>query len=120
MIIYMRSKYICGLSIFLLVLFAVCGCKKQVETAPEAQALEGPNCARNLQILARGKQLWAENNHKSPDDTPTMEDIAAFIRRPPMCPGGGKYTLGKVSEAPTCSIAAHNEAYKKLLANPNP
>ena len=72
--------------------------------------------ANNLNVLANGKKMWAEKNHKGATDEPTMEDIAIFIRRPPSCPAHGTYTLGKVSEPPTCSIPEHNEAFKKLTA----
>jgi len=103
------------------VIFAVgliCGCKKEAPGLPAD--LKAPACAQNLQIVAQGKKLWADANHKGADDVPTMDELITFVRHAPTCPSGGTYTLGKVSEPPTCSIAEHNEAYKKLLANPAP
>jgi hypothetical protein len=108
------SKYLLLLA---LMVSAVSGCKKN-ETSALPPEVGTEVCARNLQIITQSKKLWAENNHKAATDTPTMEDISVFSRHLPACPGGGTYTLGTVADAPTCSIAAHNEAFKKLAANP--
>jgi hypothetical protein len=113
----MRLKILPQLIVLCLGLVTVWGCKKN-DATPLPQDVQGDVCAHNLQVLAQGKKVWAENGHKGADDTPTMQDLVAFIRHTPSCPSGGTYTLGKVSEAPTCSIAAHNDAYKKLTANP--
>ena len=113
----MRSIYICRTLVFLVVLWAASGCKKE-DVATEARAMEPTNCAHNLEIIARGKQLWAENNHKGQDDTPTMAELTVFIRHAPTCPSGGTYTIGKVGESPSCSIPEHNQVFKKLGANP--
>jgi len=39
----------------------------------------------------------------------TEDDIKPYIRGGtlPTCPAGGKYTIGKVGELPTCSITGH-------------
>jgi hypothetical protein len=52
-----------------------------------------------------------EKSKKAGDDV-TEADIKPYLKLDaagnlPKCPGGGKYTLGKVGENPTCSIAGH-------------
>src|SRR5579883_1510091 len=111
-------KNLFGLSVlFSLVLLAGVGChNKQGPLLENAQGTPDQACARNLELIAQGKRAWAESNNKGPDDTPTEADLMSFVRHMPTCPAGGTYTLGKVGEPPTCSIPAHNEAYKKKLA----
>lgn len=96
------------------IIWAASGCK------PAAPAIDknaaGEFCAQSLKILADGKKMWAEQNHKTADDVPAMTDLTTFIRHAPTCPAKGTYTLGKVSEEPTCSIPEHNAAYKKLIS----
>ena len=113
----MRYQYVRHLLIFSLMLVAACGCKKQAPPAAAA-SMDATTCAQNLQILDQCKRTWAESGHKTADDTPTMADLTTFVRHMPKCPGNGTYTLGKVGELPTCSIPEHNEAFKKLAANP--
>jgi competence protein ComGC len=67
-------------------------------------------CINNLRVIDTAKQQWALDNSKSADDVPTAQDLDKYI------PGGyahlhckrdGEYVIGKVSEAPTCSIPGH-------------
>jgi hypothetical protein len=49
---------------------------------------------------------------KKVGDEATEADLKPYLKLDadgnlPKCPGGGKYTLGKVGENPTCSIAGH-------------
>lgn len=66
-------------------------------------------CINNLRVLDRAKQQWALENHKSPDAVPTPQDLVSFFPNNllPVCPGGGRYTLNAVSNAPTCSLPGH-------------
>ncbi len=64
-------------------------------------------CIRNLLVIDGAKKQWALELKKSPGDVPTWEDIKDFLGRDrdvPKCPSGGIYTLGPVSNQPTCSI----------------
>jgi hypothetical protein len=107
---------------FLLLAFlisAVCGCQKQDVAADKLDkdvAVEA--CTHGLLVIHQAKNLWAEKNQKTTNDTPTAEDLARFVRRMPTCPSGGTYTLGRVGELPACSISEHNEAFKKMFSNP--
>jgi hypothetical protein len=69
-------------------------------------------CINNLRQIDAAKQQWALENGKKASDTPTEADIKPYIKLDadgnlPKCPAGGKYTLGKVGENPTCSIPGH-------------
>jgi hypothetical protein len=68
-------------------------------------------CINNLRMIDGAKQQWALGNQKTNSDVPTWSDIQRYLGRGdlevPRCPSGGNYTLGAVSNAPTCSIPNH-------------
>jgi hypothetical protein len=64
-------------------------------------------CINNLRQLEAAKNEWALEKHKQPADVPTQEDLLPYVRKFPVCPAGGTYTIGAVSELPTCSVAGH-------------
>ncbi len=94
----------------------IAGCSHQ-DSSPAGldKSAQASVCANQLKILANAKKLWAEQNRKSADDTPAMSDVTPFIRGSTACPGGGTYTIGKVGEPPTCSIAEHQAAFTQLM-----
>jgi hypothetical protein len=66
-------------------------------------------CRNNLRTIQKAKQEWAEKDHKASTDIPTEEDLYGHdgtngLVREPVCPAGGKYTIGAVGENPTCSL----------------
>jgi len=69
-------------------------------------------CINNLRQIDAAKNEWALEKGK-PNGTPVTEaDIKPYIKLDangnlPTCPSGGKYTIGKVGEKPTCSIPGH-------------
>ena len=69
-------------------------------------------CINNLRLIDSAKQQWALENRKTSTDTPAWSDLKPYLGRGrtgvlPTCPQGGTYTIGKVQEAPKCSIAEH-------------
>ena len=66
-------------------------------------------CINNLRQIDAAKQQWALENGKNAGDVPTAEDLKPFFKNGvfPTCPAGGTYTIGAVSNAPTCSIPGH-------------
>lgn len=106
---------------FVALVFAVClavttSCSKQErDPAMLDKNTQTMNCANQLRMFANAKKLWAEQNNKTADDTPTMDDIRPLIRGSTTCPGGGTYTLGKVADLPTCSIPEHQAAFTKMM-----
>jgi hypothetical protein len=66
-------------------------------------------CVNNLRLIDAAKQQWALQNSKNPGDVPTEADLKPFLKDGvfPVCPAGGTYTIGAVSNSPTCSISGH-------------
>jgi hypothetical protein len=70
------------------------------------------DCINNLRQLDAAKREWALENGKTNGVVCTENDIKPYIKLDskgniPRCPAGGIYTIGKVGEAPTCSITDH-------------
>ena len=63
-------------------------------------------CVNNLRVLAAAKEVWASENRRATNDVPTWGEVRSYLRSDakPECPQGGAYTLGRVGEAPTCSV----------------
>jgi len=70
-------------------------------------------CIDNLRLIDGAKQTWALEHKKSVFEIPTWIDIEPYLGRSSTdyvvlkCPSGGTYTLGSVSNRPTCSIPDH-------------
>jgi hypothetical protein len=67
-------------------------------------------CINNLRQIDAAKNEWALENNKKATDTPTAQDLKPYIKggfESLHCPAGGVYTIGAVSNAPTCSIPDH-------------
>jgi hypothetical protein len=80
--------------------------------AQAKQAREDNACINNLRLIDAAKQQWALEFRKQATDTPGIDDLRPYIGRGPngevpTCPDGGTYTIGAVSEKPTCSNPSH-------------
>jgi hypothetical protein len=69
-------------------------------------------CINNLRQIDGAKNEFALEKGKAIGAAVTEADIKPYIKLDasgnlPKCPAGGKYTIGKVGELPTCSIAGH-------------
>jgi prepilin-type N-terminal cleavage/methylation domain-containing protein len=66
-------------------------------------------CINNLRQLDGAKAQWALENGKQSSDTPLSTDVSPYLGRGagafPVCPAGGTYTIGVVSNAPSCSLS---------------
>jgi hypothetical protein len=71
-------------------------------------------CVNNLRNIDAAEQVWAMENHKTTNDTPSWADLQKSLYSTNMiCPVGGTYTLARVGEPPTCSIPEHAALYCK-------
>ncbi len=76
----------------------------------KARGIESYNrCWSNLALIDAAKAQWAVNNEKSGSDTPSWADLRPYFpdtwtNGMPICPKGGKYTIGQVNQLPRCSI----------------
>jgi len=77
----------------------------------KARAVSNINpCINNPRMIDGAKQQWALENNKKDADTPIQSDLVRYISNNgqfPVCPAGGIYTIGAISNAPTCSIPGH-------------
>ena len=74
-------------------------------------------CQENLTKIDGAKELWALENNRASDDVPGWGDLVqgdgtGYIKKQPVCPATGVYTINAVNLNATCSIvglADHNE-----------
>ena len=67
-------------------------------------------CIMHLRQIDGAKQLWALERKKETTDTPTPQELEAYLKMPfssLKCPAGGVLTIKEVGEKPTCSIPSH-------------
>lgn len=66
-------------------------------------------CINHLRQLDGAKQQWALENKKTAEAIPTTQDLTPYLKDNilPVCPNGGKYTVGAMNDAPTCSSDGH-------------
>jgi hypothetical protein len=70
-------------------------------------------CINNLRQIDIAKQQWAFETHAPSNAIPTWDNIRPYLGRDgtnsliPKCPAGGIYTIGAISNFPTCSVKGH-------------
>jgi hypothetical protein len=74
-------------------------------------------CINNLRIIDAAKNEWALEFGKTTNNAPTWDDVRPYLpdsrsHSIPVCPDGGTYTLGRVGEPPTCSLADKEWGHK--------
>ncbi len=70
------------------------------------------SCINHLVQIDGAKQQWAKEKNKAANDVPTWNDLTPYLGTGHdttifVCPDGGIYTLGSMSETPKCSIPGH-------------
>lgn len=68
-------------------------------------------CIKNLRRIEGAKEVWALQNNKDTNNTPTMQELTPFFKGVTnriRCPAGGIYSINRVGQPPTCSIASHD------------
>ncbi|MDX2175969.1 MAG: prepilin-type N-terminal cleavage/methylation domain-containing protein [Candidatus Sumerlaeia bacterium] len=64
-------------------------------------------CQENMVKIDGAKQQWALELRQGPTAAPGSTDLAGetlYVRRWPICPGGGTYIINPVDAPPGCSI----------------
>jgi hypothetical protein len=66
-------------------------------------------CVNNLRQIQGTKEQWGIDHQMPANAIPTWADIQPYLGRGPdgtlpHCPDGGVYIIGRVNEAPKCSI----------------
>ena len=74
------------------------------------------SCINLLSQIEGAKDQWMTEHHKATNDTPTWADLRPYLKlaaaAPLQCPNGGVYTIGRVGEPPSCSIARDAEYWR--------
>jgi hypothetical protein len=70
-------------------------------------------CINNLRQIDGAKQQWLMATHAASNAIPTWEDIKPYLwfdgkqAEIPKCLAGGVYSIGAISNSPTCTIKGH-------------
>jgi prepilin-type N-terminal cleavage/methylation domain-containing protein len=67
-------------------------------------------CLMNIEQIENAKQLWATEYKKSDEDTPSEDDVKAYLKgnKMPQCPEGGTYSINAVKSPATCTKHAED------------
>lgn len=95
------------LAIVLLVVGAAAFAHFYAKAKVSSCASPAQNCIHNLRIIDGATGQWAIDHQKGTNDVPQWDDILPYAGGKLVCPMGGKYTLGSLANAPTCSIPGH-------------
>lgn len=82
----------------------------KIQTRQHAQQ----SCLNVLKQIAGAKESWALENRKAPDSLVTWSNIRPFFREDlsNACNQGGVYSIGVVSNSPSCSVHGDLDNYK--------
>ena len=61
-------------------------------------------CVGNLRFLTSAKAQWAMETETTNGPVDIDGMLSGFPRGMPICPEGGKYTIGEIGEDPSCSV----------------
>jgi hypothetical protein len=100
-----------GVIVCLLGLFALAAIPNYVSNGRNGHGGKSNACINNLRQIDAAKNEWALENGKT-NCVVTENDIKPYIKLDskgnlPKCPSGGKYTIGKIGENPTCSLGTN-------------
>ena len=80
-------------------------------SVPEGYRVSFANaCILNLRMIDSAKKQWALEHNATNGEIVTMAQLTNYIsvtlmpKFTPICHAGGTYTIGKIGEAPTCSL----------------
>jgi len=70
---------------------------------------QGKSCNENLAKIDGAKEQYALEHNLAADDGTTLDDSllveagnVGYLKKTPVCPGGGTYTYGTIAETPSC------------------
>lgn len=70
------------------------------------QASQAQACIANLKQIEGAIQIWLANDSAASVDNASLDDgvnlVPTYIKRTPVCPAGGTYTVN--TDPPTCSL----------------
>ena len=65
-------------------------------------------CDMNIEAIEQAKQIWALENQKGTNDTPSEADLIPHLKNGvfPTCPSGGTYKINPNNVRANCSVHA--------------
>ena len=74
------------------------------------QTAELHQCQENLVQIETAKQFWAEDNlvDDYSVEPPINALVGEYLDTMPVCPSGGTYTVGNLTQLPQCSTLGHD------------
>jgi hypothetical protein len=83
-----------------------------MHTGPHGGTSPQTACISNLRQIDNAKENWGFQTKAAASAIPTWENIEPYLDRNRTgailkCPSGGVYTIGAMTNAPTCSIKGH-------------
>lgn len=75
-------------------------------------------CQENLSRIDGAKQQWALETNAPATATPQWTDLVGenlFLRSSPVCPSGGRYTIGTLADDPSCSLTVGTGEFPHLF-----
>ena len=67
-------------------------------------------CIENLSQIESAKQIWGVETGKKEGDVPDKTDLigpSLYIKKMPVCPGGGDYNFEAIGRNASCIIGGH-------------
>jgi hypothetical protein len=105
----MRINQVKGIFIILAVTIAVGGIAARVLYNRVVHGNDAHNtCINNLMWIEGAKRIAAEEHGFKSGKIVNQADLEAYMEEWRSCPAGGKYTIGPIGTAPTCSIPGHS------------
>jgi prepilin-type N-terminal cleavage/methylation domain-containing protein len=68
-------------------------------------------CIENLSQIETAKQVWGVEAGRVDGDVPTEADLIGpdrYIKKTPVCAGGGTYSFNAIGATATCTIEGHS------------
>ena len=89
-------------------LLAGCGDHQVATGSPDY--IPAHQCQANLKQIDGAKASWAQEHHRTTNDTPAWSDLVGrdrYLISQFACSKGGIYSLGRVGERARCTVAGH-------------
>ena len=64
-------------------------------------------CINNLRQLDGAEDQWAIDNGQQTGASCTSDNLTPYLKKYPICPATGTYTIGNVGTDPQCNITGH-------------
>jgi hypothetical protein len=67
-------------------------------------------CVQNLIRIQQIKEQWGMEHAQKTNAPVAWSDILPYMAERPRCPAGGRYVVGRLNEAPTCTIGGRDHS----------